>query len=614
VPALLLAATLLVAGWLYAQFCAVHRHLWDSSTHDRNAHYLYSLKLATALRHGRVLRFLDEVQRARVWPPLHGLLAGGVLTVGGRDYRLAVLPSLAGWVGTVLLAFLLARRAVPRGGDLAGLTAALFVLVSPSYRAYATDIMLESLGACLTLLALYCYARAAECPLDSPWPGRCLGLALTALFLEKYNYWLLAVLALLAAELATRPRLYVGALRSALAAVDWRRWLGAQALHPLVWLLAGLLALIALIYARGERPLLVGGKSIGVYPPDNFIHAAYIVFFLRLAAWWRGGLGRWVAGLDSRWRQVVLWHFWPLAGWLLLPKHPGAFLWYLSPANAAPAQDSNLLAGLREYSRWAAAEYHTGLGSAVLAVGLFAVALLFWRRLRPAGRVALCLVLLAAVLAVVHPNRKARNLHSWLAVGWAAAGAGLAALACVRWQRWPRVGAATGGAALLALGAASYPALWAAARSPEGGPHPERVCMLDLTDTYLADLRHHRATILGDVPVEALAQWTFLERYGRLEWLEQHRYGFGPVGEANRRAFLEWLKTTSCDTLVYVERIAGPPIWEPVGCPEQAELRDLLWQQHTFRLAHQQTFPQHACRVLVWRRGPQTKNQGEPGA
>src|SRR5262249_40396445 len=150
-----IGTTLVLAGQLYGHFLATHRHLWDSGTHDRNAHYLYVLRLATDVRQGEVLRLLEDLNSTRVWPPLQGVVGAAVLLVGGLDYRLAVLPSLAGWVATVVFGFLCARRAVRHGGNLAGFVAAVFILASPGHRAFATDVMLESLGAGLTLAVLY---------------------------------------------------------------------------------------------------------------------------------------------------------------------------------------------------------------------------------------------------------------------------------------------------------------------------------------------------------------------------------------------------------------------------------------------------------------------------
>ncbi len=162
IPAVLLVAALVVAGCLYMRFLDVHRSLWEGAYHDRDAHYLYSLKLATDVRNGQVFQLLSDLNEGRIWPPLHGLLAGTVLLVGGLDYRLAVLPSLAGWVVAVIFGFLLARRCVPRGGTFAGLIAVLFIAASPAHRAYATDIMLESLGAALSLVALYAYLLTVQ--------------------------------------------------------------------------------------------------------------------------------------------------------------------------------------------------------------------------------------------------------------------------------------------------------------------------------------------------------------------------------------------------------------------------------------------------------------------
>jgi hypothetical protein len=588
---------------------------------------LYSLRLATDAQQGRWFQLLDDIQSARVWPPFHGILAAGVMLVGGLDYRLAVLPSLAGWVGTVLLAFLVARRCLgSAGGNLAGLVAGLFVLVSPSHRAYATDIMLESLGACLTLLVLYAYLvvvqQEGESLPRSPWPGRCLGLALTALFLHKYNYWLLVVLALLAAECLARPAWWWQGLRGMLQHTDWRGWLVAQLRHPLTYVLALLLLVSGIVQVRGDRPVFITGKSIGLYPPHNILHAAYVVLFLRLWGWWRSGGRDWVSTFDDRLRQVVVWHLCPLALWFLLPKHPSYFLWYLSLGNAAESQKFDLLAGLRDCAHWLVEDYHLALWSAVVVAFLCGVALLSWRRLRPGGLAVFCLVLLAAVLTVSHPNRKGRNLHSWLAGAWVMAGVGLGSLVAARGPRAgytplsmsprlrfglvsvPRLRFGLVWGAVAGLAWESYPGLLATGHAPEGGPHPQAACMLDLTDVYLATLDQSRcATILAAVPVKPLAQWTVLERYGRLDRLEEHWYGFGNPGAENRQEFQNWLWTTKCDTLVYFDRLPGPDRWEPVAeVLLHAELRDQVLGQQVFRLVEEKVFPRHGCRVLVWRK------------
>lgn len=594
-----------MAGLTYTRFLAVDRHLWTNATHDRNAHYLYALKLATDVREGKVLRLLADLNEGRIWPPLHGMLAATALLVGGLDYRLAVLPSLAGWAGTVLFGFLLARRAVRRGGNLAGLTAAFFLLASPSHRAYASDIMLESLGACLSLAALYFYLVAFQGRDDSKWPGRLLGLSLTLLFLHKYNYWLLIVLALGAATVLGHFDAVRQQLSRLLAGIDWRNgWRGLWR-HPLNYVLVVLLALIGIIYWRGEQPIVVGGRPLSVYPPHNFIHATYVVFFLRLVPVWRR-VGRvWLDGFDARVAQVVRWHVLPLAFWFLLPKHPSYFLWYISPANASDAQKVNLLEGLTSYTHWIVEDYHAATWSAALAAVLAGAAFLGWRRLRPGGPAVLLFFALALTLTVTHPNHKARNLHSWLAAGWVAAGMGLAVavhgrLTANRPRLRPWLTSATlGGVAL-----AHLPALAVPGHAPEGGPHPDQFSLLELTDGYLPELvGAARATVLAEVAVRPMVQWTYLERFGRWDRLEENWEAFGPPGEGNRRGFVNWLRSTSCDTLVFFERTPGPNVWEDVpDCRLHAELRDLLLSQKVFREVKRTEFPRVGCTVSVWRR------------
>jgi len=59
------AAALALAGSLYARFLEVDRALWYNPYHDRSAHYLFGLRLATDIQNGRVLRLLHDLDQAR---------------------------------------------------------------------------------------------------------------------------------------------------------------------------------------------------------------------------------------------------------------------------------------------------------------------------------------------------------------------------------------------------------------------------------------------------------------------------------------------------------------------------------------------------------------------
>ena len=285
-------------------------------------------------------------------PPLHPLIVGIVLAVGGLDYRWAVLPSLAGWVGTALFGFLAARRAAGSDGTWAGLVAALFILGSPAHRAFATDIMLESLGACLTLLVLYLYLVVRQEP--SVAAGRWFALALTALFFGKYNYWLLTWVPLAVVALVSHGRGWWPRLEETARNISWRHWAAAQFRYPLNYPLAILLVLLAAILLGDWRSVEIAGHRISLERPHNLIHLVYVVLFLQLWPWWRRGGRAWVGRLAPVPRQVVYWHVWPVLLWFLWPQRLGYFLWYLGPRGegAFPRHDLGGWTGGAAGWRW----------------------------------------------------------------------------------------------------------------------------------------------------------------------------------------------------------------------------------------------------------------------
>ena len=115
--------------------------------------------------------------------------------------------------------------------------------------------------------------------------------------------------------------------------------------------------LIAVVIVRGDRPLVVGGRSINVYPPANPISVAYALFFVRLVSWWRASRD-FRTGLDEGLTQLLSWHFWPVAIFFLMPKHLSAYLWYMSPGNSGPGLHSTWLERTSFYANHAVVHYH----------------------------------------------------------------------------------------------------------------------------------------------------------------------------------------------------------------------------------------------------------------
>jgi hypothetical protein len=597
-----------IMGWLvYSRFLDVHRHLWYNTHHDRNAHYLLGLKLADAIKHGKIYSLLRDLNAARIWPPLHGAVLAPILVVGGFDYRLAVLPSLAGWMGAAVFGFLVARRAVAGHGNVAGLVAALFILGSPAHRAFATDIMLESLGACLTLAVLYFYLVCVQ--EERAWAGPALGLTLTLLFFHKYNYWLLVVFALVGAECFARAGLYARYGWGLVRTMEWRKGLAQQVRSPINHLLAGVLAVMALILLTGTKSITLFGRPVGVYPLHNIVTVAYGLLFLRLLSWWRVTGRTWKTNLDPRYGALLSWHVWPVAISFLLPKRLGCFLWYLSPANFSGEVRPTFAQSVSFYGNIALSEYHLGLVSAVIALALVVLGLgaAIGRRLRPGGSAVVLLFLIGAWLTVSHPCHQARYLHSWFAAGWAVAGIGLAGLLSIGLlSNRVLLRSSLAVALVVSLALLQAQALEQPGHAREGGPDPKCASILDVTDGYLDSLEDtERASILSTVPFRFLSEWTWTERHGEHDHLECHWFGFGKPGAENREGFQSWLRTTPCTALVFIDGLTpgdnGPDSREP-ECVLHRELRGLLLTQTSFYPDERYDFPRHGVSVTIWRR------------
>jgi hypothetical protein len=449
---------------------------------------------------------------------------------------------------------------------------------------------------------LYFYLAAVQGDGRSPWPGRWLGLALTLLFVFKYNYWLLTVFAI-GVDVLLNQRL--GPWSAGLRAVwgfNYAGWIEREARKPSSWLLFGWLMLVLLVYLRGPVPLDVLGTSVSIYPPYTIINIAYAIYLFRLVLWWRGAGGAVTAQLAPWARSLPAWHAWPVAVWFVLPKHLGYFLWFVSPTNAGNRK-TQFLEGLTSFFDWLGVQYHAGQAEFVVVLALFAVAVLLCWRMRPGGQAVLWLALLGFVLNVMHPNQKARYMHSWSPALWAGAGAGLALLLC-SWAALARLRPALAATTLTALALALGPAIASPGRAPEGGPHPSKPSVLELTEYYLPELDDsHQATVLSGISIRPLAEWTYMQRYGSLDHLEKNWYGWGGDREANREGFVRWIQTTNTDTIVWVEQRPGPLVWERfVEDQRHWDINDLLKAQTVFHKVKEREFPHLSCAVAVWKR------------
>src|SRR5262245_45674039 len=428
-----LLATAIVSA--VARLVAYYRHpeeLWRNLWHDRSAHYGFGLDVAIALRTLNPIESLAALEAVRLWAPLHPALLSVVLAIGGLDYRLAVVPSLAGWVMTVVLAWLIARRlfADRLQGIVAGTVAALFVTASPLFRALASDVMLETLGAALTALVIWLYLRAVEAPHDEArW--RAVALALTLLFLEKQNYWLLTAAAFALAVISEAPRAWFAGVRQFIVATGVLDVLRNSYRDPLLIALAVVCAAIVAILLKGPATIQMLGRQVSLYPPGNLITVAWALLFARIIMFRYQHRAAFDEQLGPMGRAIFYWHVIPIGCFLLLPQRLQFFLFFVSPANSLETQSFGPSSGVRFYGQALIEEFHAADWSAGLAVALALLAFTQMRRLAPGARVVLILLLLSAAAVVIHPNTEGRYLASWIFTLWIFSGAGAAIL--VQW-------------------------------------------------------------------------------------------------------------------------------------------------------------------------------------
>jgi hypothetical protein len=598
-----LAVTAAIVFHHYIDFLRNPRPLWNSLVHDRNGHYHFALLMALALRRGELLRFIGmAIGQSKIWPPVHGVLTALVITPWGPDYRVAVLTSLLGWGMAAVFAFLIAAKISTHADNAAGVVAAALVLASPAYRDYSTDIMLESLGAGLTMMALYLYVAARQEPSRRAW--RRFSIALTILFFEKYNYWALVAIALGAVEILRSPGFYFDRLRVIAGKLD-RKAVAREFTRPLIPITVLMLVLMAVIWTRGPRPVMVGRFRITVYPPRDELTAAFAALALRalMAAplgWWRK-----LRLSACGWAQLTVWHVMPIAVSFLLPGRLWMFLWYLGPFNHFDIVPAHGIAwAIAYYGRAAVFAYHCAPWIACIVAAAFLVSLVQCRNWRPGGSAIVLFAAISAVTVIVHPNQQDRFIFSWFAAVWVASAV---AMVSVIYQAQPILpagvcnliaGGVAAGALVILISYAARPWTFGSLRSD-----------LDISDTYLPALKPFKHVVfLSNMPLGAFVQWTFLEHYPHLERIEWPLKGgdFTPAMAAQSFANLA-ASGTAGDAIIFIE--VPPQSPDYMALSDDAPWARLYEQERADRRLLSRTWqvPGHGVRVTLWTRARNKK-------
>jgi hypothetical protein len=599
-----LIAASVVACLAYTRFWPQAPHLWWSMNHDRNAHYWAAQSVGIDLRRGDLGHLARDVERMRIWGPLHPLVTGAFLAIFGTDYRLAILTSLVTWVGTAVLAFAAARLAAPSAGNLAGAVAALLVMASGAHQAFATDIMLESPGACLTLAVAYAYLRARQRPSNAS--HRWLAISLTALFFLKYNYWLIALFAVVAAESGRNTSgLYdrlIDARRGANLA-QTSNWLSAQFRHLVSYPLVVVFAFLSAFVVLGPYSVPLPRTRLEVRSGDTLATVACWLVCLRVLPWWLREGRAWLQRESAYALTFVNWHVWPAVCWFLVPKRAWLFASYLLRNHGAGEAAPGLAARVASYTRNLAIDYHAGTAALALVAGLTVLSFLFARRLRPGGAILLWLIAVATGLTLLQPTCRGRFLHSWVAVVWVASGAALAALhggvpGLLRNLRHTCLTLVVAVLLLVCVPSALIPG-----HALEGGTNPEVSCALDLPNRFLPQLSSaRRVAVISNHPLKFFAMWTYQERFLRTERVIAEPDTI-PV---EHTAFAIWADMQKCDAVLLINVSAASSFYAPPDHPSAKQIPSLMASQAAFSAAEQWEWPELGCSATLWRRSAPT--------
>jgi hypothetical protein len=560
-------------------------------------HYRYGLKMAVALERCDPVRFFSELEKGKVWPPLHGLLVVPTQIFSGRDWRMAVLPSLLGWVVLLGAVATLAMQGTANRGLawVAGGVAFGLAALSPASRAFATDIMLESLGAGLTALSLALYVAASD-RRENLHLWKACALVLTLLFFEKYNYWLLAILAIGVTEAWQRRASLLPWIRSL---HDLPRGLLDECRQPLTLIAAGLLVLVIGIALRGPTSIMLFGHAVSLYPPNNVLTAAYVAGFLRgVQILRKTGWQPKDPILGIFWK----WHLLPLAFSFLLPQRLAVFFRFLGPTNYGDSPVRDIPGAARFYFEAAMQDYHASAPLFVVALLGLGIALLTLPKSRGRLMAPLALLMIGVVLALLHPNQKSRYLHTWLPMLWVLAGAGMANLLLMIPSR--AFARAAGGAFLVGLVLLGGNAWSMRGHSPDVGHVGASSNLLDLSESWLNALPPDGTVLfLATQSCKGLVESTFLMKTPepkRLKWAD---FSKQKTGDAKTH-ILDLLNSTPAQTLVTLEIPEDSEIYVSVSdAPAyRMAIPTAMEEQKVFQLREERHT--HGTRVRVWSKAP----------
>lgn len=159
----------------------------DSFHWDESHHGIYGVWLARDIKLGNWGNFWKDTHRQTLWPFFHSWILTVFFLIFGVSFQIARFSSLVIFFVTAVLVYLLSNRFLEKKyGWQTGILASLLTLISPIMIKFATENMLEGIGALVFISSIYVYFLSEE---KKKWHLYiALGVLLGISVVTKYNY------------------------------------------------------------------------------------------------------------------------------------------------------------------------------------------------------------------------------------------------------------------------------------------------------------------------------------------------------------------------------------------------------------------------------------------
>ncbi len=262
------------------------------------------------------------------------------------------------------------------------------------------------------------------------------------------------------------------------------------------------------------------------------------------------------------------------------------------------------------YLQYIINDYHPNILLAVLTAILLGWAMVKLPAMRPAGWGILAVLVLAIALLLLHPNQKARFLHSWLAIVWMVGGVGIGTIVSMRWPRFVKVAFIGTAISLPAFGLYQSNSTTRMMVDQQPGNS-----LLQLSDWYLSEVGpDDSVAIISTQPDINFFKWTYRERFGEGNRLEKDSWLWWPITDSQSMAegFQAWLSRTKVDHVVVIDVSPESSQFRAVQHPyaTYSALPELMESQGRFERRNQTTLD--GCRASIWRRTDLARNPQPP--